>query len=327
MTRLDAVPRTHLAHTPTPLIPTPALARHLGLPAGIFVKADAWTGFGLGGNKVRKLEYELSPQRLDGVTHLITAGGPHSNHCRVTAAAAAWLGLGCTLVVNGEPEDPGRGNALLHRILGARIVSVPDRSDRAPAMDAAARQIEKDGGKALVIPLGASTPRGSLGYAVAMVEIHRQWQELGEAAPGEPPRIVVSASSGGTLAGIILGAALLDWPVPVLAVSADDPSGEIRERATMLAQEAGALLGPDGPSQERILEAARTVEVRDDFVGGGYGAPTPEGEEAIRTFGRFAGVVLDPVYTAKAGAALCALESEISPLVFLHTGGHPAIFR
>ena len=102
--------RTRLANTPTPLLPAPALSGRLGRGVDVSVKADAWTGLGLGGNKVRKIEYELDPARLAGVTHLVTAGGPHSNHCRVTAAAAAHLGLGCALVIDGEPEDPARGN-------------------------------------------------------------------------------------------------------------------------------------------------------------------------------------------------------------------------
>ena len=171
---LDRIGRTRLGHTPTPLVPAPALAKALGVTHPILVKADTWTGFGLGGNKVRKLEYELDPARLVGVTHLITAGGPHSNHCRVTAAAAAHLGLGCTLVVNGEPDDPTRGNARLHRLMGAEIVTVEARQERQPTMEERARSVEASGGRALVIPLGASTPRGALGYVHAARELRDQ---------------------------------------------------------------------------------------------------------------------------------------------------------
>ncbi|NNL30448.1 MAG: pyridoxal-phosphate dependent enzyme, partial [Gemmatimonadetes bacterium] len=270
---LDEVPRTPLAVTPTPLLESPHLARHLGLGAGLWIKADAWTGFGLGGNKVRKLEYELTPERLLGVTHLITAGGPHSNHCRVTAAAAAHLGLSCTLVLNGCPDDPARGNALLHRILGAEIVTVSGREDRAPAMEERARDIERAGGRALLVPLGASTPRGSLGYARALGEIADQLP------PGARPTLVVPSSSGGTLAGLILGMALLGVEWPVLAVSADDPAHEVKARAVELAQAAAGIVAPD-TAGESVHGAARAVRVTDSYVGTGYGEPTPESEEA-----------------------------------------------
>ncbi|HIB09476.1 MAG TPA: pyridoxal-phosphate dependent enzyme, partial [Gemmatimonadetes bacterium] len=125
--RLSEWPRLQLANLPTPIRPLPRLAEALGGPTlDLLVKLDSETGFALGGNKVRKLEFELAPDRLEGVTCLITAGGPQSNHCRVTAAAAAQLGLRCVLIVNGsEPETP-TGNALLHRLFGAEIVTVPE---------------------------------------------------------------------------------------------------------------------------------------------------------------------------------------------------------
>ena len=317
---LDRVSRTRLAVTPTPLLEAPHLARHLGLEERLWIKADAWTGFGLGGNKVRKLEYELSPPRLEGVTELITSGGPHSNHCRVTAAAAAHLGLRCTLVLNGRPEDPKRGNALLHRILGAHIVTVETRDDRAPAMEARAREVEREGGKALLIPLGASTPPGSLGYARALGEMADQLP------PGTRPTLVVPSSSGGTLAGLILGMALLGVSWPVLAVSADDPAEEVKSRAVELALEAQQIVAP-GLTGQAIHRIAVAVRATDSYVGRGYGEPTPESDEAARLFGSKAGVVLDPVYTAKAGAALIHEDHPAGPVVFLHTGGHPALFR
>ena len=194
--------------------------------------------------------------RLRGVTDLVTAGGPHSNHCRVTAAAAARLGLGCTLVINGEPEDAGRGNALLH--------SAGDE----PALrgDPAATH----GG-----PPGPST-RG-----------------------GAPVWIFTSASSGGTLAGLMLGCALMGW------------------RAQLI---------------ERVRDVAAATLVTDAFVGPGYGAPTRAAEEAIALFGARAGVILDTVYTGKAAAAMISWvrQGKVpagAHVIFLHTGGHPALFR
>ena len=344
LTRLEAIGRTRLATLPTPLLPAPSLASHLGTDARISIKADDCTGLGLGGNKVRKLEYELDPTRLQGVTHLVTAGGPHSNHCRVAAAAAARLGLGCTLVVNGEPEDPRRGNAYLHRLLGARIVTVGDRENRVPAIEREVRRIGAAGGRALAVPIGASTARGALGYVHAVVEMRDQ---IGIGGP--PPWIFTSSSSGGTLAGLILGCAVLDWRARLVAVSANEPAAWIRETASALALAAARLLEADpDPSAgnpqvdsipapgarlaKRVRKVADRVFVTDDFVGAAYGVATPEGEEATRLFGARAGVLLDPVYTAKAAAGLVAwLRDGRVPAgdhaVFLHTGGHPALFR
>ena len=332
LARLGTIGRTPLATLPTPLLPAHFLAGHLGTRARIFIKADDCTGLGLGGNKVRKLEYELDPARLQGVTHLVTAGGPHSNHCRVTAAAAARLGLGCTLVINGEPEDPERGNARLHRLLGARIVTVGDQSERGPAMEEEVRRIGAAGGKALAVPIGASTARGALGYVHAVVEMRDQ---IGSSAPS--PWIFTSSSSGGTLAGLILGCAILEWRARLVAVSADEPAAVIKETAAGLAIAAAGLLAEPGTADGRLLEervrrVAEGVFATDDFVGDGYGIATPEGEEATRLFGTHAGVILDPVYTAKAAAALVARlrDGTISAgdhAVFLHTGGHPALFR
>ena len=344
LARLAEIGRTPLATVPTPLVPAPALAEYLGTRAHLSIKADDCTGLGLGGNKVRKLEYELDPARLRGVTDLVTAGGPHSNHCRVAAAAAARLGLGCTLVVNGEPEDPGCGNALLHRLLGARIVTVENREDRVPAIEEEAGRIVAAGGKALAVPLGASTARGAFGYVHAVAEMRDQ---VGR--DGVPPWIFVSSSSGGTLAGLILGCAIFDWSARVVAVSADEPADRIGETAWGLAAEAARLLvaaadpavekragddirGSETGLVDRVRDVAAGVWVTDDFVGAGYGIATPAGGEASRIFGARAGVILDPVYTAKAAAAMIAWlrDGRVGAggrAVFLHTGGHPALFR
>ena len=328
---LARVGRTRLAAAPTPLVETPGLAAALGTAAKVHVKADAWTGFGLGGNKVRKLEYELAPERLKGATHLVTAGGPQSNHCRVAAAAAAHLGLGCTLVVNGVPEDPGRGNAALHRLFGARIVTVAERSQRDAAMKAEADRIAAEEGRALVVPLGASTPRGALGYVHALAELRNQLE-------GARAWIFVASSSGGTMAGLVLGCALLEWRPTLVAVSADEPAERIKSLAGDLALGAARLLCDAAGAQRgggllaRTRQAAADVIATDAFVGPGYGHPTPAAEEATLLFARNAGFVLDPVYTAKAAAAMVAWVragklKDARHVVFLHTGGHPALFR
>ena len=337
--RLARVGRTQLANTPTPLLPAPGLSARIASGVAVSVKADAWTGLGLGGNKVRKLEYELDPARLRGVTHLVTAGGPHSNHCRVTAAAAAHLGLGCTLVIDGEPEDEARGNPRLHRLLGARIVTVLDRAHRASGMDDEAVRIVAAGGKPLVIPVGASTPRGALGYIHSLNEMHDQHLALSD-SPSSPPWIFTSSSSGGTLAGLILGCAILGWDARLVGVSPDEPAAVVRHAAIKIARRAARLLGngedgsPGGGAAlaRRVEATAASVRITDRFVGPGYGHPTTEAEEAIVLFGANAGVILDPVYTGKAAAALLAWirEGRVptgAHAILLHTGGHPALFR
>jgi 1-aminocyclopropane-1-carboxylate deaminase/D-cysteine desulfhydrase-like pyridoxal-dependent ACC family enzyme len=324
LNRLEAWPRLRLASLPTRLVPADNLRAALGPDAPeLWIKMDSETGFALGGNKVRKLETELAPHRLEGITHLVTAGGPQSNHCRVAAAAAARLGLGCVLVVNGAAPDPPTANAFLHRLFGAAVRNVSTREERARGMVAAAEEIEAAGGRALVVPLGASTGLGALGYALAMMELESQLEELPDV---ERTWIFVSASSCGTLAGLLLGISLLErTDLRLVGVSADASAFDLRTDTVRLASEGAALLGWGGPLREGALAVA------DEFVGRGYGVPTPASDEALRLFGHAEGVVLDPVYTAKAAAGLISwVRSGNVPtshrVVFVHTGGHPALF-
>jgi 1-aminocyclopropane-1-carboxylate deaminase/D-cysteine desulfhydrase-like pyridoxal-dependent ACC family enzyme len=323
LARLEAWPRQLLAMLPTQLVAADQLTRSLGASAPrIFMKIDADTGLGLGGNKVRKLEFELAPERIAGVTHVITTGGPQSNHCRVTAAASAHLGRKCVLVINGTVEGKPRGNALLQRLFGADIRTVAGRAGRAPAMEAAALEIAAAGGKTLVIPLGASTPLGSLGYARAAVELEAQLAQL---PPVADTWIFLSSSSCGTLAGLLLGFSLLERDdVRLVGVSADTPEAEMRRDAVRLATEGGALLGWTG----RLLSDHLFCD--DTQVGDGYGIPTPASDEATRLLGATQGVVLDPYYTAKAMAGMLAWirSGRVAAgdrVVFVHTGGHPAL--
>lgn len=322
---LERTPRTHLAHTPTPLAAAPNLAAELGLSADrVWLKLDDYTGFALGGNKVRKLETELAPERLEGVDTLISCGGSQSNHARVVAAAAAHLGLRCILVVNGAAPEPPTGNALLHRLLTPDIVPVARREDRDGAMERARAEVEAGGGRALVVPIGASTGRGALGYALAMSELDGQFE--GRAAWDPAASLIfVATSSGGTLAGMLLGASVLGLHgLRLVGVSADDPAGEIKARVVALAEEGAGLIGFEGP----LL--SQQVTVTDAFVGEGYGIPTPASESASRLWARSEGVILDPTYTAKAASAMVEWArgeetSEDDRVIFWHTGGHPAL--
>lgn len=321
LTRLQEWPRTQLVREPTPLIQAPNLARSLGrAPADVLLKMDAESGFGLGGNKARKLEFELAPDRLRGATHVITCGGPQSNHARLTAAAAARLGLKCILVVNGNTSPPYRGNAYLQRLFGAEIRPVASQEEREPTMAEVAAEIEADGGHAVTIPLGASTPLGSLGYVRAATEIDAQLRD--HPHPGNC-WIFVSASSCGTYAGLALGFTLLErTDVRLVGVSPDIGREEILEVTAAIAAGAGALLGAQIPLLPGLLHAT------DDYVGPGYGLHSDASEDATAVLARTEGVLLDPAYTAKTAAAMLdwAESGRIGPedrMVLWHTGGYP----
>ena len=289
----------------------------------MLLKMDAETSFGLGGNKARKLEFELAPERLEGATCVITCGGPQSNHSRLTAAAAARLGLRCILVVNGEIPDPPTGNAYLHKLLGAEIRSVDTREERDPAMAKVAAEVEATGGEAIVIPLGASTPLGALGYVRAAVEIVDQWQAL---PPTGTTWVFVSASSCGTYAGLAVGFALLNrTDVRLVGVSPDVDIAEILDLTESLCQGAAELLRTpvELPSSLLIPTA--------DYIGDGYGIPTEQSNEATSLLARTEGVLLDPVYTSKTAAAMLdwARMGSVPAgdrLILWHTGGYPTAF-
>ncbi len=322
LTRLEEWPRASFVREPTPLIGATNLANAMGrAPADVLLKMDAESGFGLGGNKARKLEFELAPDRVEGATHVITCGGPQSNHARLTAAAAARLGLKCVLVVNGDTEPPYTGNAYLHRLFGAEIRPVALAEERDSAMADVAAEIESEGGLAVVIPLGASTPLGTLGYVRAAVEIHVQLHDHPHA--GET-WIFVSASSCGTYAGLALGFTLLQRKdVKLVGVSADITQAEILESTEGLVDGAGALLGACTPLLPGLLHPT------DDYVGPAYGVHSDASEAATILLARTEGVLLDPAYTAKTAAAMLdwARRERIPSgdrMVLWHTGGYPA---
>ena len=322
LTKLREWPRTSFVRDPTPLIEAPNLARSFGRdPADILLKMDAESGFGLGGNKARKLEFELAPDRLEGVTHVITCGGPQSNHARLTAAAAASLGLKCVLVINGDTSPPYKGNAYLYRLFGAEIRPVSSQVDREPTMAQIAAEAQAGGGQALVIPLGASTPLGSLGYARAAVEIDVQLRDHPHSGH---TWIFVSASSCGTYAGLALGFTLLErTDVTLVGVSPDIDRVEILNLTEGIMSRAGRLLGTQTPVPQGLLHPT------DDYVGPGYGVHSVASETATAILGRTEGVLLDPAYTAKTAAAMLdwAQNGPVRPedrMILWHTGGYPS---
>jgi 1-aminocyclopropane-1-carboxylate deaminase/D-cysteine desulfhydrase-like pyridoxal-dependent ACC family enzyme len=316
---LETIPSIELGHYPTPVEELLRLRAALGGGPRLLIKRDDAISFALGGNKVRKAEIVAARARAEGADTLVTIGGLQSNHCRVTAATAAKLGLKCLLVVNGaRPEKPA-ANALLDELLGAEIEYVTSREEREPAMRAAAERLRSEGRRPFEIPLGASTPLGAVAFARAVGEV------LDQIAP--PDAIVHASSSGGTQAGLVAGCGLFGLHSRVFGISADESAAELQARVRTLVAGIGDLLGTDGAA----LAAARPIEVDDRFVGPGYGIATPESIEAQQLIARTEAIVVDHTYTAKALAGLIALVRErrfrnTDTVLFWHTGGQVGVF-
>lgn len=315
---LATLPAVPLAPAMTAVEELAGLRAALGGGPRLLIKRDDTIGFAFGGNKVRKMRLVAAAALADGADTLITCGGVQSNHARVTAAAAARLGLRCILVANGAPPERPTANALLNGLLGADVRYVADRQDRAPAMEAAANEMRRAGRKPYVIPLGASTPLGAAAFVDAVRELLDQI---------DPPDVIVHAtSSGGTQAGLIAGCALAGVKTKVLGISADDSAASLAATIRALLDGLAPLLGliPD-----RFAEVE--VNVDDRFVGAGYGIPTDASREAMALAARHDAVFLDPTYTAKAMAGLIARVrarefAERQTVLFWHTGGQVALF-
>jgi D-cysteine desulfhydrase len=243
-----------------------------------------------------------------------------SNHCRVTAAAAARLGMRCVIVANGQPPERLSGNALLDAMFGAEVRYVATRDERAPAMEAAAEELRAQGRRPVVVPLGASTPLGALGFVRAVSELKAQ-------LPAAPDYIFHSTSSGGTQAGLVAGCALHDLQTRIIGISADESVAGIQSTVSSIIEGIGTLLGTDGTA----LAQARPIEADDRFVGEGYGVPTPGSREAQQLLARTHAIVVDHTYTAKALAGLIGWMREgrfraSDTVLFWHTGGQVAVF-
>ncbi len=307
--------RIVLAHLPTPIELLPRLTKLLQGPQ-LLIKRDDLTGLGLGGNKTRKLEYLAADALAQGCRTLVTTGAVQSNHCRQVAAAAARLGLGCILVLAGEDPGSRQGNLLLDELSGAKLVFVP-KEERDQRLQQAFTHAEENGMQPYLIPYGGSNPVGVQGYIQAMNEL--QDQNL------QPDWIVLASSSGGTQAGLVLGAKQTGFPGRILGISVDKPADELTQIIMALANQTAARLGID-----KKIES-EDVLVNDAYCQAGYGIFQPAEVEVIRLFARTEGILLDPVYTGRAAAGLIDLirKGFFSPdetVLFWHTGGIPAVF-
>ena len=324
--RLEAVPRSRLATLPTPL------ERGPGLPGGVrlWMKRDDLTGLGAGGNKARKLEFLCGEALRNGARSLVTVGAGQSNHCRMTAAAGAVLGLEVHLVLSGSRPARSTGNQLLAELFGAQLHHVGCPPSHWGELEIAREQLtahlEAQGAAPHSIPIGGSTAVGALGYVVAYIELVEQCRALGM----QPAAVVHTSSSGGTHAGLVAGRAWMrslgTTTCPTCWRSAS-PRVSSPGNPTCAASP-WTRWRCSGSTPMSAMTPSRSIPAGS---GPDYGVPTPAGDEAIRWAALHGGWVLDRTYTGKGFAGLLgnAATGRWRPgaeVVFLHTGGLPAVF-
>lgn len=320
--------RIPLAHLPTPIEPLERLSRELGVE--LWVKRDDLTGMALSGNKIRKLEFSFAAARAKGADVVLTCGGGQSNHARATAVAAARLGLQSRLLLRtadpGQPPPPS-GNILLDRMAGAEIVWVTPAAykEREVVFAREAAKLRQAGRTPFIIPEGASDAVGAWGYIRAMAEL-AEGMDSAAILDDRPTTIVAATGSGGTVAGLLLGAKLLNLPLRITCINVCDSAEYFRR-----------VIGDICKSCIRdyhldiSVDISADLEIVDGYVGRGYALSQPEELALICEVARKEGLFLDPVYTGK---AFYGMVSELARdprrfgerIVFIHTGGLFGLF-
>jgi D-cysteine desulfhydrase family pyridoxal phosphate-dependent enzyme len=289
----------------------------------ILIKRDDLTGLALGGNKVRKLEFLVADALARDADCIVTTGGSQSNHARLTAAACRLTGLDCFLILDRGVHPEEQGNLLLDHLFGAdvRLIESEDLAVAAEEMQQLGTDLEQQGRRPYLIPRGGSVPAGATGYVDCMVELR---QQLSDAGVG-PTHLYVGTGSTGTHSGMIAGLTAMGWQVTLQGVSVSRSRVMQTDKILGLANATLSHLG--------IVAAVEVtaIHVDDRFVGQGYGHPTPETMDAIKIAALDEALVLDPVYTGKAFSGLAghAREGKLTRddvVVFIHTGGAPALF-
>jgi L-cysteate sulfo-lyase len=336
-TRLDRFPRTRLAHLPTPLDPLPRLSAHLG-SVSVRMKRDDQTGLAFGGNKARKLEFIMGAVKARGADSVVTWAGVQSNWCRQVAAATARLGLRSVLVLLKKPGMPvgEDGNLLLDRILDADVHVVEAGGSKSFLELENVREhvepmveLERDAGrKPYLAPVGGSLlegdmtrPLGALGYVNGFLELFEETRARG----GAPGSVILATGSAGTQAGLLVGAKLLSPGTRVIGISVAAPAADVAGYVKTIAEATLSDLGEDPTVEEE------EVLVLDEYIGDGYGVMNQGVTDALGLLAREEGVLLDPVYTGKSMAGFLDLVgkgffADGEEVVFLHTGGTPALF-
>lgn len=324
--QLSRFARVKGAFLPTPLMEMPRLTKLLGGPR-LLVKRDDNTGLAFGGNKARKLSFLVGDALQKGCDTLITSGGLQSNHCRQTAAMGAMYGLRVVLVLGGEEPLVHQANLLLDSILGAEVVfaNSTEAGEIEVAVEREVQRLKKDGRNPYVIPVGGSNVVGALGYAEAMMELLAQINEKQLTVD----HIVVATGSGGTQGGLELGNRLLNAKIQIHGMMVLPKVTErLKERMSEIVSEGVRMITGEELAPENVIDQLKTYS---DYTGPAYAVATPGCIEAIQIMARTEGLIVDPVYTGKAVDGMIDLIrqgkfSKDETLVFLHTGGTPALF-
>jgi len=305
---VTAPPRTALAVLPTPLVEAPRLADALGISGALLVKRDDLTGFAVAGNKARQLEFLVADAVDRGADMLVTGGSIASNFVPAAAAAATFAGLRCVVVLAGEAVDRAAHPNLAAAAAWGAELRWTGEADRASVDDwipRVAQQLADDGFRPYVVPRGGANATGALGYRLAVDEVVAQLAD-------RTPTVVVAVGAGGTLAGLVAGVVAHGRPFRVVGASVSRSVAELEMPVLDLAQQVARRCG-DEPAQPRDVHLV-------DARGPGHGMASPAGAAAAALALRCAGLVLDPVYTAKALAVLPSAVPD-GPALFWHTGG------
>ena len=322
---LSRFPKVRLGHLPTPLEPMDRLSEMLGGPR-LWVKRDDCTGLSSGGNKTRKLEYLMADAQEHDADTIITQGATQSNHARQTTAAAAKLGMGCHILLedrtgSNDPDYILNGNVLLDRLHGASVSKRAGGTDMNAEMEKLAEQLIEDGKRPYIIPGGGSNPIGALGYVNCARELAEQAAGMGLNIDA----LVHATGSSGTQAGLVTGLAAIQSDIHLLGIGVRAPQEKQEQMVFDLAQRTADHMGTG-------LRIDRSeVRANCDYVGPGYGLPTPGMIDAVKLLARTEGLLFDPVYSGK---GLDGLIDQIRKgyfdgmenVVFLHTGGSAALF-
>jgi len=323
--KLTNFPRIQITHSPTPLEFMPRLTEALGGP-NIYIKRDDCTGLGSGGNKTRKLEFLMADAERLGADTIITQGATQSNHARQTVAIAVKMGMKCEILLEDRTGSKVEnykksGNVFLDHLYGARVQEVPGGTDMNAAMASLADELRSKGQKPYVIPGGGSNPIGALGYVTCAMELINQFNTRDLRVDC----VVHATGSAGTQAGLVVGLEGARSQIPVLGIGVRAAKEAQETNVYNLAMKTAELLGIPGSIKRE------SVTANCDYVGGGYGVPTPGMVEAVILVARLEGILLDPVYSGKGMAGLIDLcrkghFKKGENIVFLHTGGAVALY-